>query len=299
MECFLPEGRMPAVRQLKGEWLPALMQAYRSGQICEGYALRCSPAHDLEVSLGPFTGMIPREEAALGISDGTAKEIAILSRVGKPICFTVTNIEERDGAVFPIFSRCAAQEAARQYLFSLPNGTILPATVTRLEPFGALLDIGCGLVTMLGIEKISVARITHPNQRFAPGQSIYVLLEGKDTEKKRLLVSHKELLGTWAENAAQFSRGMTVPGIVRGIKSYGIFVELTPNLSGLAEPQEGLHAGDHVSVYIKAILPDKQKVKLHIIDVLSSPPVPRPLVYTQTEGRIASWQYAPVVTPSL
>ena len=36
---------------------------------------------------------------------------------------------------------------------------------------------------------------------------------------------------------------MTVPGIVRGLKEYGAFVELTPNLSGLAERKSGLREG--------------------------------------------------------
>ena len=44
---------------------------------------------------------------------------------------------------------------------------------------------------------------------------------------------------TWnmEENAALFKTGETVAGIVRSIESYGIFIELTPNLAGLAEPR--------------------------------------------------------------
>ena len=42
------------------------------------------------------------------------------------------------------------------------------------------------------------------------------------------------MLGTWAENAALFSPGQTVTGVVRSVEDYGIFVELTPNLAGLA-----------------------------------------------------------------
>ena len=81
-------------------------------------------------------------------------------------------------------------------------------------------------------------------------------------------MTHKELLGTWQENVSNFSVGETVRGIVRGIEDYGVFVELAPNLSGLAEYKEGVAVGQEVSVFIKSIIPEKMKVKLLIIDTI-------------------------------
>ena len=37
----------------------------------------------------------------------------------------------------------------------------------------------------------------------------------------------------------------------------GIFIELAPNLAGLAEWKEGVVTGTRAAVYIKSILPDK------------------------------------------
>ena len=45
----------------------------------------------------------------------------------------------------------------------------------------------------------------------------------------------------------------------------GIFIELTPNLVGMAEYEEGLQYGQDVEVYIKKIDADKKKVKLLIV----------------------------------
>jgi len=45
----------------------------------------------------------------------------------------------------------------------------------------------------------------------------------------------------------------------------GIFVELKPNLIGLAEYKENIEYGQEVKVYIKKIIPDKKKIKLIII----------------------------------
>jgi chorismate synthase len=81
-------------------------------------------------------------------------------------------------------------------------------------------------------------------------------------EDSRICLSQRELLGTWEENAALFAQGETVMGIVRSVEDYGIFVELTPNLAGLAEPREGVRVGQHAGVYIKNILAEKMKLKM-------------------------------------
>ena len=88
MDCFLPEGRPSTTRRPADDALAILLDAYSSGQILEGQAISCSADHDLTVQFGNITGVIPRVETALGIEEGATKEIAILSRVGKPVCFT-------------------------------------------------------------------------------------------------------------------------------------------------------------------------------------------------------------------
>ena len=273
----------------------ALRRAMEGQQVLEGIALLCDEGHNLKVSLGPFTGVIPREEAALGIKDGSTREIAILSRVGKPVCFVVTDLAEQDGVLTPILSRRKAQQRALTYLLqTLQPGMVIPATVTHLENFGVFVDVACGVASMIGIENISISRIPHPKCRFTPGQEIYAAVLAVDQSLRRIYLTHKELLGTWQENAARFSPGITVPGTVRGIQEYGIFIELTANLSGLAEIHETLEEGDRVSVYIKAIVPERMKIKLLAIDKLSpAPSTPAPLSYFITSGQLEHWRYAP------
>ena len=260
--------------------------------VLEGMALLCDENHDLLVQVGPFTGRIPREEAAIGIADGSTRDIAILSRVGKPVSFVVDDLGSGDGPL--LLSRRKAQELALEALLThwVP-GQVVPATVTHLEPFGAFVDVGCGVPSMIGVERLSISRISHAGLRFLVGQEIYAAVLSLDKVRRRVALTHRELLGTWAENAALFRAGMTVPGYIRGIKDYGAFVELTPNLSGLAESREGLREGDRVSVYVKSILPDRMKLKLLIIDQLPPAPAPEEPRYFITGGVMDSWQYAP------
>lgn len=293
---YLPEGSLlsRADNAAACSSLEGLRRAQAEGQILEGIAESCDPNRNLAVRLGPLVGIIPREETALGIAQGATREIAILSRVGKPVSFLVTGFETVNGATRPVLSRCQAQRLAQQHIFNtFYPGQIIPAVVTHLEPFGAFVDIGCGVTSMIGIENISISRLPHPDRRFRVGQSIFAVVTGLDREKSRVTLSHKELLGTWAENAALFTPGMTVPGHIRSVKDYGLFVELLPNLSGLAEPRPGYVEGERVSVYIKSILSQQMKIKLLLIDHLEPLDAPEPLTYFQTEGRLDRWRYAP------
>ena len=293
---FLPEGRRLETpeNQAACSSLSGLLSARDRDQILEGMALSCSPEHDLTVALGPFIGVIPRLETAVGVAEGTVRDIAILSRVGKPVCFLVEGVMEGPEGPRLLLSRRRAQSLAREALMArLRPGMVIPCTVTHLEPFGAFVDMGCGLVSMIGLEQISVSRIPHPACRFTVGQEIFAAVVDSDPTLGRVRLTHRELLGTWEENARRLTPGMTVAGWVRGIKDYGAFVELFPNLSGLAEPREDLHEGDRVSVFLKSILPERMKIKLLIIDRLPPEPPPPPPPYFITDGRLGHWRYAP------
>lgn len=285
---YRPEGFMP-LQIPTGE---ALRRAAGSREIFQAVCIKCDEFHNLILDLGPIRGLIPREEAALGINQGTVREIAILSLVGKPVCFQVLGFSS-DGLA--LLSRRSAQlEAQRYFLDSLVPGDILPAKVLNPASFGAFCDIGCGLPALLRIDRCSVSRIETTADRFAPGQKIYAAVLEVDPEERRISLTSRELLGTWAENAAAFRAGQTVTGIVRSVRPYGIFVELTPNLSGLAEPSEALSPGDPVSVYIRSIVPEKQKIKLTVLSRLERGSLPpQSLQYFKTTGRLDRWEYAP------
>ena len=243
-----------------------LLDSVGKDEILESVAYMCDNDHNLLVDLGSMKGIIPRCEGAIGIEEGTTRDIALISRVGKAVCFTVSEIKHTtEGKPYALLSRRNAQMICKQNMLeSCRPGDILNARVTHLESFGAFCDIGAGDIALLPIDSISVSRISHPRDRFSPGDDIRVII--KQTENGRITLSHKELLGSWEENAAMFSQGQTVHGIIRSIESYGVFVELAPNLAGLAESRSDVYVGQSTSVYIKSMIPEKMKIKLIIID---------------------------------
>lgn len=290
-KLFSPEGLRPPAEFT----MASLKEAAERHQILEAVAQRCGPDHTLHFSLDGIAGEMPRSQAVAPWVSGAGREIAVLSRVGRPTCFTVTAIRaDAKGAPVALLSRREAQDQAMDHFLShLEPGMVLVCRVTRLERFGVFLDVGCGIAAMLPIERISVSRISHPAQRFREGQKILAAVYAIDREARRLTMTHRELLGTWMENASRFCPGETVRGVVRGIQPYGSFIELTPNLSGLAENRQDLAEGDAVSVFIKSIRPESMKLKLQVVERLGPAAGPETPVYQVTDGRLERWVYSP------
>lgn len=290
---FLPEGANLNTAGHKILTLPTLEEASLRNEILEAVAISCDTEHNLIVNLGGIKGVIPHNEGAIGIIEGTTRDIAIISRVGKPVKFTVEGFTtDRNGDKIAILSRRKAQFLCiDQYLSTLRPGDVIPAKITHIETFGAFCDIGCGCAALMPIDTISVSRISNPNDRFRCGDNIKAVV--KSIIDGKITLSLKELLGTWEENAALFSQGETVRGIIRSVESYGVFVELTPNLAGLAESRPDAFVGQTASVYIKSILPEKMKVKLIIIDSFASDDNLLPLRYFCDSDHIDRWIYSP------
>ncbi len=295
MMSYSPEGFLINTKENK-QYLSStenLQKACTEGTPLEQRVTYCDCKHNLHLELGEVHGIIPREECAVGIDDGTVKDIAIIARVNKPVRFMVEHITQRDGKKTAILSRKKVQQDFMEnYMPDIVPGDVINATITHLENFGAFCDIGCGVNALLPIDNISISRIPHPDVRFSVGDNIKAVVKSFD-EFGRITLSHKELLGTWCENAALFSPGETVSGVVRSIENYGIFVELTPNLSGLAEYTSEVYEGQQASVFIKSIIPEKMKFKLIIVDAFDARyPKAKPF-YFINDGHIDEFCYSP------
>lgn len=295
MTTYLPEGMLLHTPENTAmlQSNRTLQEAMRTGKILEARATVCDNAHNLIVELPCMRGIIPREEGAIGIAEGTTRDIALIAKAGKPVCFLVQRIiTAEDGTQTAILSRKQAQlQCWAQYLSHLRAGDIISACVTHMEKFGCFVDIGCGVPSMIPIDLISVSRISHPSDRFTVGQSIQAIVTNVTAD--RIFLSHKELLGTWQENADLFAVGETVSGLVRSVESYGIFVELTPNLAGLAEPKENVTVGERASVYLKALIPEKMKVKLILVDAFANTEPIQSISYFVHTAHMDHWQYSP------
>ncbi len=269
-----------------------LIIAKSRGTILQSTAMLFDISRRICFEFGDFKAVMPFNEAAFYPDNSEIKDIAILSKVGQKMCFVIKDIDfSCPEPVFILSRREAQRRCYEEYLCKRIAGDIISCRVTHIERYGAFCDIGCGIAGLLHIDCLSVSRIATPHDRVYRGQTLKTVIKSFD-DRGRILLTLKELLGSWDENAACFSAGETVVGRVRSIEEYGVFIELMPNLSGLAEPVMGLEPGQCVSVYIKSIIPEKMKVKLAVVGLLEEDNQNHKLQYFFTEKHIDKFCYA-------
>ena len=100
---FYPEG-MNAELDRQFTTPEALRRAMMQGSILESRVLLCDREHNLHVDLGAMRGIIPREEGVVGIDDGTVRDIALISKVGKRVCFSILGFQREDDGPFYRYS---------------------------------------------------------------------------------------------------------------------------------------------------------------------------------------------------
>lgn len=235
--------------------------------ILQGIVKNCDKDYNLHVELkNGMHGIIPRQEIeAINVDEnGFPKGNLCIGKVHKYVQF---KLKEKNGENL-IFSRKEVQqEVLNSVKTDLKVGDNIKGIVKNITPYGAFIDIGGGVVGLAYIEDLSVARIKTPYERLKIGQNVNIVVKSINRETGKLNLSYKDTLGTWEENAKKFSVGMNTKGIIRETEKNknGIFIELTPNLVGMAEYKEGLKYGEKVDLYIKKIDYDKKKVKVVLL----------------------------------
>ena len=128
-----------------------LSRCMASGEVLQSTALAYDTGHRLRFELGGLRGIMPFADCVDAAPGETVKDIAVLTRVGRPTCFVIMGTEfDENGEEYYLLSRAEAQRRCRaQYLDTLEAGSVIPCTVTHIENFGAFCDIGCGIAALL------------------------------------------------------------------------------------------------------------------------------------------------------
>lgn len=94
----------------------------------------------------------------------------------------------------------------KQTLQDLEEGMIVTGRVTRLERYGAFVDVGVGRDGMLHIKEMGRGYVEKPEDVVKLGDDIQVQIVGLDRQRGRIDLSIKELLPAGSETALPESR---------------------------------------------------------------------------------------------
>ena len=196
-----------------------IYNAIDNKDVLQGIVNSCDENYNLHVSLGNgIDAIMPRNEieAINANQDGCPRESLCTGKVNKFVQFRVKEMNE-DGCV--IISRKDVQKDALKWIKNdLQVGQKIQGIVKSIKPYGVFIEIGGGVVGLAHIEDLSVARIKSPSERVRIGQKIDVLVKSIDRNEGKVILTYKELLGTWEENVKNFKEKTHVKGIVRETK---------------------------------------------------------------------------------
>ena len=228
----------------------------------------------VEMQCGTLTAFLPASHIALERIDdleslvGTRYEVEVIEADPEKRRLVVSRrgilARERDQA------RATAVE-------SLLPGMNVKGKVTRIEPFGAFVEIRPGLEGMVHVSEIAWERLDHPKDRIAIGDDVETQVLDIKEGGKRIALSIKALsTDPWLLFTGHHPEGTLVKGTVTKLASYGAFIKLDEGVEGLAHvsqlapggvgsPREVLHTGQEVQVRVAEIDASRRRIGLSLL----------------------------------
>lgn len=209
--------------------------------------------------------------------------------VGRVLEFLVTEVDESRHRVVVSRKKLLQREQAEQAkarLATLAPGQQLEGTVTRLEPFGAFIDLG-GIDGLVHVSEVSHARVAHPREVLAAGDKVQVQVlrvePGKDGRPRVALSIRAVAPDPWVTAVQQFTAGARVSGVVVRLADFGAFVNLAPGIDGLVHVsqvsdrrvqhvREVLSPGQAVEAVVLAVEPERKRISLSLREAQDIPP---------------------------
>lgn len=155
----------------------------------------------------------------------------------------------------------------------------LNGTVTRLELYGAFIDVGVGVNALVHISRLSTGHVNRVSDVLQVGNDVSVWVEKVDPAKKQIMVTMIEPLQVeWRD----LQNGQTYTGTVTRLENYGAFVDIGAEREGLVHiseisheyvkhPSEQLAVGDEVQVQVLGFSKRKRRIDLSIKNLLEKP----------------------------
>ena len=241
-----------------------------------------------EVVNGGFRVQIMGQTAFCPISQMDTRRIEDSTLyIGKKFEFRITQFEKRNIVV----SRRRLLEEQKSlsvdaFMQDHRPGDTLQGVVTRLESFGAFIEVAPGLEGLAHISEVSWSRVAHPQEAVQLGQVVQVKILKIEEVNGRLNVSLsvKQAQATPWENLPEGIReGNIVEGKVTRCMKFGAFVEVAPGIEGLVplsemsytkrvvKSDEIIKEGEKVHVLIKEIRLDERRLLLSVKDAGGDP----------------------------
>jgi small subunit ribosomal protein S1 len=223
------------------------------------------------VDLGGLEGLVHVSE----ISHARVERVADVLREGQSVEVEVLKI---DGDRLSLSMKALEGDPWDSVSERFPEGSRHPGVVSRVQPYGAFVEIAPGVDGLLHVSTLDDPRITDAQRAFEPGQELEVQVLSLDLERQRVSLAPADR-ATADGAAVELRPGVAVTGTVERVEPYGVFLRLPgpreggrpprallpreEMAEGAGDPRRAYNLGDEVRVQV--IEPDeKGRMRLSI-----------------------------------
>ncbi|MGE3973524.1 MAG: S1 RNA-binding domain-containing protein [Bdellovibrionales bacterium] len=208
-------------------------------------------AHDMELPVegkvtevvnGGYRVSLQGQSAFCPISQMDVRPVLDPSAlIGKKFEFIITQFDAKKRNIVVSrrkFLDLRKAENEGEWLTQHKVGDLLDGVVTRVEQFGAFVDLGGGVEGLVHISEIGFSRLKHASEGARIGETVQVKLLKVDEEDTRLKISLsiKQAGGIgdpWMQVPQKYPVGTIVDAYVDKKESFGLFVVVAPGINGL------------------------------------------------------------------
>ena len=229
----------------------------------------------LELRIGNLAAFMPASQVALSRENDLAKYL------NQTLVCEVLEVDPAKRRV--VISRRAVLEKERaeqtkESLGRISVGQKVTGKVTRVESFGAFVDLGGGLEGLVHVSNLSHKRVESAGEMLQSGQQVEVQVIKIEEGGKRIGLSMKALEpDPWQQVGGRVVPDAQYQGTVKRLMEFGAFVELEPGIEGLLHVSQMakdrvrrasdlFKVGDKVQVRVLAVEPDRQRISLSRLD---------------------------------
>lgn len=273
-------SRRNVLEQQREEAKKKLMEELAEGQMRHG-TVRSIMEYGAFVDLGGVDGLIHVSEIAFR----RVRHASEVVKEGDVVEVKVLKINKETGKISLSLKQAMPDpwaNAGERY----PVGSTITGRVSKVESFGAFIEVEEGVEGLLPVSEMSYQRIGRPSDVVKVGDTLKLVVLSVDPLNRRMSFSLKQAgPDPWATVGDRYATEMVVPGKVTRVVDFGAFVELEPGLEGLVHiseispqrvrtPNDAVKVGQEVRVRVLDIDKENRRVALSIKGAQEAAPAP-------------------------
>ena len=238
----------------------ALLAELAEGDVREGVVRQVMP-YGAFVDLGGVDGLVHVSQ----MSYSRVEDPAQIVQPGQTVTVKVLKIDEDNGKI-SLGMKQMQPDPWDLAEANHPLGSLATGRVTKLERFGAFVELEPGLEALIPISELSwTQRIGHASDVLEVGQAVQALVLAVEPPRRRMSLSLKQAQANpWAGATQKYPRQSEQTGTVTRIAEFGAFVQLEPGVEGLAHISE--LSDEHVR-RVGDVVQEGQQIRVRVLDV--------------------------------